>query len=354
MHPSVSTPLEADPMGVASSYATPKWLAFGAGHAAGVGHNHTRLSAALALVALLGTGACEDQGTTTEPAPNRPPIAGAAIVDMTVTVGDTGTIDIAKHFTDPDGDALTFSAASSDVTVVSVGVSDRGDAVVVVGVSRGTATIAVTAHDSGGLSAQMAFSVRVPNQAPTSVGSITGRTLFPSEAATVDLDLYFRDPDRDGLSYKASSSDVAVVTVSLSGSVLRVVGVSRGEAVIGITARDPGELAARASMSVTVKDLTGRWRGAARLTCSRPGKIDSLACYRLPWIFMEFDISLAEIAGSLSGRAIVSWSSSDKDSGRYTPTITIGRRGDFRKVKFVMRYEGDLLEYEGVISPGYS
>ena len=63
---------------------------------------------------------------------------------------------------------------------------------------------------------------------------------------------YFDDPDRDRLTYSATSSNESVATVTSSGSSVRVTGVARGTAEIAVTARDPAGLEARQSYGITV------------------------------------------------------------------------------------------------------
>ena len=103
--------------------------------------------------------------------PNSRPAVGS-ISDLTVSRGSTGTRTVSV--TDGDsGDTPAVSASSSDTGVATVSVS--GNRLTVRGVSRGTATITVTATDECGASGSGEFDVTVPNTRPV-VGSIpTGR-----------------------------------------------------------------------------------------------------------------------------------------------------------------------------------
>ena len=83
---------------------------------------------------------------------NRAPEVVGSIPAQTLNVGDSVTVEAGALFSDPDGDALSFGASSSDAGVVSVAVS--GGAVTVTAASQGTATVTVTATDPGGLSAE--------------------------------------------------------------------------------------------------------------------------------------------------------------------------------------------------------
>ena len=68
-------------------------------------------------------------------------------------------VNMAPYFTDPDGDALTYSAVSSNAAVVTTSVS--GSTVMLTPVSAGAATTTVTARDLGGLTATQSVAVTV-------------------------------------------------------------------------------------------------------------------------------------------------------------------------------------------------
>ena len=67
-----------------------------------------------------GLSATQSFGVTV---PNRAPAAGDPIPDIEVFVGDEAGVDASGHFTDPDGDALTFTASTSAAGVARVSVS---------------------------------------------------------------------------------------------------------------------------------------------------------------------------------------------------------------------------------------
>ena len=184
------------------------------------------------------------------PAPNRAPEAVGTIPARTLPVGDTATVDVSAHFRDPDGDALSYTAESSNADVVGVSVS--GSAVTVTAVARGVATITVTARDPQGLLAQQLFEVTVPNRAPAVGDTIPARTLFTGETATVDASAHFRDPDGDALTYTATSSSPEVVTVTVSEATLTIRAVAAGVATVTVTASDPDGAGAEQRFEVTV------------------------------------------------------------------------------------------------------
>ena len=207
-------------------------------------------------------------GTQTPPSQNRAPTAVGSISlpPLQVSGGLKGiTASVDSYFSDPDGDALTYSASSSDSSIASASLWDASLTVTAVG--AGTTTISVTASDSGGLTATQSFSVTVTggtqtpqNQAPTTVSSIPNQTVQIGGNTTVSVDSYFSDPDGDLLTYDATSLDSGTASVSESGAVLTITGVEGGPAsttVITVTASDPDGLTATQSFFVTLTTGTG-------------------------------------------------------------------------------------------------
>ena len=182
--------------------------------------------------------------------PNRAPVARGAVAAQTVVVGDTAEVDMVSYFSDPDGDALTYAAASSNGAVVSV--SAAGSVVSLEAVAKGTAVVTVTATDPEDLSAQQAFEVTVPSQAPVARGAVAAQTVVVGDTAEVDMVSYFSDPDGDALTYAAASSNGAVISVSVAGSVVSLEAVAKGTAAVTVTATDPEGLSAQQAFEVTV------------------------------------------------------------------------------------------------------
>ena len=208
---------------------------------------------ALAVLATVMAASCGAGPSEPVAQPNRMPSATSAIPALTIVPGETSTVDVSSYFADPDGDPLTFAAASSNAAVATAAAT--GSTVTVTGVARGTATITITARDPGGLEATQDFVVTVPNRAPEAVGSISARTLTAGTRITVDMSSHFTDPDGDPLTYSAVSSNAAVATAAVGGSTVTVTGVARGTATITITARDPGGLEAALSLAVEVDSM---------------------------------------------------------------------------------------------------
>ncbi len=215
------------------------------------------LFAVLTTVALAASCGGDSGGTTVTPVDpppqNRAPTAVGSIGAVTVDVGATVTTDVASNFNDPDGDALTYSAATSDGGVATATVS--GSVVSTTGVAAGSATVTITARDPGGLSATqtMAVTVNATNSAPEVTGTIDDQTLNVGDSVTVDVAENFSDPDGDDLTFAAASSNADVATASVSGSMVTVMAVAEGSATVTVTATDTGGLEAEAGFTVTVE-----------------------------------------------------------------------------------------------------
>jgi hypothetical protein len=125
-------------------------------------------------------------------------------------------------FTDPDGDPLSFSATSSDESIVQVSISS--DVFTATPLAPGSAEITLTANDGNQESASFSFTITVeaPNQPPVINTAINDQTLkIDDPAFSRDLNgepSVFTDPDGDALSYTANAADTAVANVSLAGS----------------------------------------------------------------------------------------------------------------------------------------
>ena len=116
-------------------------------------------AAAVVLATLLV--AC-GEGATEPKHPNRAPIVVAELPAQVMAADGSAKLDASAYFSDPDGDALTYSALADDSSFVRVYV--LGAEVSLFGKNRGkpwvSATkITVTATDPGGLFAEQQLSV---------------------------------------------------------------------------------------------------------------------------------------------------------------------------------------------------
>lgn len=185
--------------------------------------------------------------------PNREPVPVGTIDAQTVEVGQSVTLDVAASFDDPDGDPLTYTAASSTPTVARTSVS--GSAVTISAVGPGATTVTITATDDSQATATQSVRVTVPqpNRPPQRVGSIPAQAVNIGASVTLNAAGYFSDPDGDALTYTATSSTPTVARVSASGSTVTITGLTAGSATLIVTARDPKGLTATQQARVTVQ-----------------------------------------------------------------------------------------------------
>ena len=182
-----------------------------------------------------------------------PPAVAAAIPDLKMVEGDTVAIDLSRHFTDPDGDDLSYAASTSSGAVLAVSVS--GSELTARALLPGQAEVTATATDGGGLSAEQSFAATVakrPNRQPTVADSIAARELDKGDTVVIDLGMHFEDPDGDPLAYAATSSNELLLTVAVAGAELSLAALRPGELTVSVTATDPEELSASQDVAVTV------------------------------------------------------------------------------------------------------
>ncbi len=207
----------------------------------------------VASAAILVGAACGDGGTQPDPPPpeNRAPAAAGSVAPQTIPVGESASVDVASNFSDPDGDALAYSVATSDAAVATASVS--GSNVTVEGVSAGTATVTATARDPAGLTAaqNIAVTVEAVNRAPVAE-DIQDLIMEENQGVAMNAAAFFSDPDGDELAFAATSSDDAVATVEASDADLFVTAVAPGSATVTVTATDPGGLSASQRFDVIV------------------------------------------------------------------------------------------------------
>ena len=132
-------------------------------------------------------------------------------------------IGLEEVFSDPDDDLLLYTVESSDPTVVTVSVSGT-NSLIITEQGLGTATIKVTADDTEFTeSDDFEVVVNNVNDAPvvdSPISSISRNEGFGSE--DIDLAPVFSDPDDDALTYSVVSSNINVVTVSITGTTLTI------------------------------------------------------------------------------------------------------------------------------------
>ena len=243
--------------------------------------------------------------------PNRAPVAASRLGARRIPVRRTDTLDLATHFTDPDGDSLTFEAVSWAPRVAGVAVAGR--ALAITGRSQGAATLTVTATDDEGLSVEQQFRTTVTrtrtprsNNPPTVSAPISAPPIAVGQSFEADLGDHFSDPDLDPLGFEAASSNETVATAAVtSGGTLEVTPVAPGSAMVTVTATDPGSLKASTDFEVTVltngdDNRAPTVRTAIGLRTIRPGEALTI---ELTGHFLDPDGDLLTFGASSSNPA---------------------------------------------------
>ena len=152
-------------------------------------------------------------------------------------MGDTGRVVLSRYFSDPDGDALTYTAGSSHPGLITASV--RADTLLLAAALQGDAMVTVTATDPGGLSASQMVQTTVPNRHVVTVANIPELKLFVGDSLKLALGEYFSDLDGDALIYTVESWSPDTLGVYVTGDTLLLVGVQVGHGRVTVTAEDP-------------------------------------------------------------------------------------------------------------------
>ena len=130
-------------------------------------------------------------------AANRPPVAVGTLPDLSLRAGaDSVTVDVDDAFEDPDGDTLTFAAAS-DGTAVTATVS--GSVTTLTPVSAGSALITVSATDADGSNTSARQRFRVTVWSANAVDYDSDNDLLIEIGSLQQLDAVRYDLDGDGI-----------------------------------------------------------------------------------------------------------------------------------------------------------
>lgn len=146
---------------------------------------------------------------------NQAPI-GTTLPNQSGTKAAPVSLNVAPYFSDADGDALTFTASSSDAGIAVATIS--GATLSITSKALGTATITVTANDGKGATKASSFMFTVVNAPPT-VNLETGdnqtlyeNSLFIINGSTVDTD----NGDVVSVKYQINALPAKAITVNIS------------------------------------------------------------------------------------------------------------------------------------------
>ena len=186
---------------------------------------------------------------------NHPPRAVGTIEDHRLTQGARTVISFESLFTDADGDVLDFLATSSAPNIVQAQV--RGELLILAAERIGESIIELRALDHRSESAVIGFRVVVDdgNRAPVATAELADQVIGHEDSTRVLLSTYFRDPNRDSLTYSATALDSAVVEARIARDTLHLIPASLGETTVQVRARDPKSASLVQAFRVVVVDL---------------------------------------------------------------------------------------------------
>ena len=180
------------------------------------------------------------------------PSTNGTIPAQTSTVGIALTVDVVGYFNDSSTDTLTLTVMSNNEATAAVVVV--GSIVTITPKAVGDAEITVTATDTAGQSVTQTFMVGVSsNPVPTTVGTIADITNLVANGRNrhVNVAGSFSDPN-DTLTLTVMSSNEAIATVMVSGSVVTVTPKAVGDVEITVTATDSADQTITQEFSVSV------------------------------------------------------------------------------------------------------
>ncbi len=167
---------------------------------------------------------------------------GTSIPNQQLTSsGGPQTLDLSDYISDPQGNPLSFTASSNDLTAATVGVD--GNILTITPLAPGTSTITITVRNSPfDAGVTLDFQVQVVNFPPTPTGDgIPNQHLvYSAPSKLLDLSDYFSDTEGDTLGYDSVSSNPMAATVVKGdpSNFLFIIPIAPGTTDISVTARD--------------------------------------------------------------------------------------------------------------------
>lgn len=217
----------------------------------------------------------DDNGGTPPPPGNSPPVLGAI---GSRAVNEYATLTVPLSASDPNGDAVTFSASPirSDLSVSGSTLTFSPGNVVTGGAANTVISIRVTATDSNGATdfEDVPITVQNVNGLPT-ITSPGNRTV--AEGSLLDLTVQVSDPDGDPLIVSSTTLPGGAVLDTSGRLRFRPHGAQSGTYPITVIVRDAAGASASTSFTVTVTDTPGVPGAPARLAqgdLDRDGKCD--------------------------------------------------------------------------------
>lgn len=184
---------------------------------------------------------------------NLAPRVDMTIANVRMNRVETQMVDVSGVFVDDDADAITISAESADMTVVTTSVS--GMSLTLDGVNLGMTTVTVTATDANRGMVSTPFDVTVENLDPTVATMVAAFELqVGGEAETRDVSAAFNDDGSEALGLSVTTAVPEIATATVSDMMLSVTPVSRGQTSLTLTATDAQGATVEQIVSINVSE----------------------------------------------------------------------------------------------------
>ncbi|MEP2771515.1 MAG: S8 family serine peptidase [Fulvivirga sp.] len=168
---------------------------------------------------------------------------------------------ISELFSDPDGDAMTYTVSSGDEAISKVYVTGDNVLIKSMGVGQTTLNFVVTDSNDASTIASIAVNVSeyaVDNSAPEFIGQDDAfQYHVPVNSVEYAISEFFADPDGDTFTYSVTSSDEAIVKVFASASNFLLQTASVGTATLNFIVTDSHGASLEYEMSVSVDAIAG-------------------------------------------------------------------------------------------------
>lgn len=183
---------------------------------------------------------------------NEPPSLGAPLEPVMLNASSAPVVmDVSPHFSDPEGETLSFDATVSPAGIV--GVAWQGSKITLDPTWPGSATVTLVASDPHDAGVEASFVVEVINEPPSVVSApLSVEMVGGGTRSRVVLTNYFSEPEGQPLSFTATTSDSSVVTMVISDAVGSLFPIGAGQATVEVIAADPFNAVAAFPISVNV------------------------------------------------------------------------------------------------------
>lgn len=183
---------------------------------------------------------------------NQVPTVAEQVADINLNVDVDRDVELSSVFADESNDVHTYTASSSDSSIVAASVDES--TLTLTGKSEGTGQITITVYDAADNAAQTRFWVHVNvNEPPTVSQEIADLETRVGRVAEISLVDHFQD-EGDNLTFEVEVDDTTLVeaTLQTSADLLRIRALAEGETTCSVTATDSAGESVSDGFAITI------------------------------------------------------------------------------------------------------